>query len=183
MSRLHDYIKINLTSTGYLKNYPYHMISDEEMCDAFLSSGTCYFKDMYPLLDSSLSEPYEKLITTLSYYMQECKNHKGDEYQFPDWVYSYMLGNVISVSSDPYDIYGLSKLFNISTEWGEFSTLLSLNCYRESQKWISRNSEQLAEFRGNYISLRPPTMFGEPHVLKSLRLKSVQIGDAYVEIS
>ena len=36
MNSLHDTIKIDLIRQGYLPNYPYHMISDIEMCKAFL---------------------------------------------------------------------------------------------------------------------------------------------------
>ena len=35
-----DNIKISLTEQGYLMNYPYHMISISEMCEAFMNNTT-----------------------------------------------------------------------------------------------------------------------------------------------
>ena len=32
----HDIIKITYVREGYLKNFPHHLISDEEMCVAFI---------------------------------------------------------------------------------------------------------------------------------------------------
>ena len=37
---VHDLIKIKLVRAGYLPNYPYHLISDKEMCEAFISANS-----------------------------------------------------------------------------------------------------------------------------------------------
>ena len=37
MSLLTDYIKIKYSQEGYLPNYPYHLLSDKECMNAFLS--------------------------------------------------------------------------------------------------------------------------------------------------
>ena len=37
MSFVHDVIKIKYAREGYLPDLPYHLISDEEMCDAFIN--------------------------------------------------------------------------------------------------------------------------------------------------
>ena len=34
---IHDLIKIKYIREGYLPNYPYHMISDEEVFNAFIN--------------------------------------------------------------------------------------------------------------------------------------------------
>ena len=52
---IHDIIKINLSRGGYLPDYPPHLISDEEMCHAFIShEGTNrgiidWFHSNYPV--------------------------------------------------------------------------------------------------------------------------------------
>lgn len=42
MSLVHDLIKIKYVREGYLPNYPYHLISDSEMCDAFINNELNY---------------------------------------------------------------------------------------------------------------------------------------------
>ena len=37
---IHDVIKIKLSREGYLPDYPPHLISDEEMCRAFIRHAT-----------------------------------------------------------------------------------------------------------------------------------------------
>lgn len=179
MSLIHDTIKINLIREGYLPNYPYHLISDEEMCDAFLSdNNTGYFFDYYPLIDQSLKVPYDNIVKAIRYYLNECKKPEVDEYRFPDWVYSYMLGAAISINSDPYDIQELADLMNVSIDYGDFSTLLSTNCYRISREWLKKlNDTSTQSEDGEDIDLRPPTIFGEPHVIKYLRLMQVKVGE------
>ena len=179
MSLIHDTIKINLIREGYLPNYPYHMISDAEMCDAFMSDDNSgYFFDYYPLIDDSLKGPYDDIVKAIRYYLAECKDPNVDEYQFPDWVYSYMLGSVISINSDPYDIQDLADLLNISIDYGDFSVLLATNCYRISREWLKKMSYTSSQASSDDdIDLRPPTMFGEPHVIKYLRLLQVRVGE------
>ena len=180
MSMIHDTIKINLIQQGYLPNYPYHLISDSEMCDAFINEdGTGYFYDHYPLVDQSLKVPYDNLVSAIIYYINECKKPEVDEYVFPDWVYSYMLGAVISVNSDDYDIQDLADMLNIEIEYGIFSASLSSACYEVSQEWLKKVTPEnrYLTVDDQTLDLRPPTIFGEPHVIKYLRLLDVQVGE------
>lgn len=180
MSMMHDTIKVNLIQQGYLQNYPYHLISDEEMCDAFIKEdGTGYFYDYYPLIDESLRIPYGNLVKAIMHYIDECKQPEVDEYVFPDWVYSYMLGSVVSVNSDGYDIQDLADMLNIEVDYGVFSSSLSSACYQVSQEWLKKVSPDSRYLRmeDERLDLRPPTIFGEPHVIKYLRLIEVQVGE------
>lgn len=165
-NNIHTVIKINLMREGYLINYPYHMISDSEMCDAFLADDdTGYFFDYYPLLDESLRTEYEQLVSDIRYYISQCKDPHSDGFTFPDWIYSYMLGSTISVNSDGYDIQDLAALFNVDVPWEEFTAELSRNCLEASTIWIKKLPSEEKQHR-------PPTMFGEPHVIKYLRLQT-----------
>jgi hypothetical protein len=104
MSLIHDIIKIKYTRLGYLPNYPYHLISDAEMFDAFInlsgtddSSGSSdyverFFTDYYPNpfyeediiyvgpsgKQISLSDEYNRLkqyiITTINDYLSHLGN-------------------------------------------------------------------------------------------------------------
>ena len=180
MSMLHDTIKVNFIQQGYLPNYPYHLISDAEMCDAFIrDDGTGYFYDHYPLVDVSLSNAYSDLIKALMYYINQCKQPRVDEYVFPDWIYSYMLGSVISIHSDGYDIQDLADMLNIEIDYGDFSSSLAAACYRISQEWLKKVTPESRYLRteDETLDLRPPTIFGEPHVIKYLRLLEVQVGE------
>ena len=177
MSFLHTTIKINLIMLGYIKNYPPHLISDAEMCDGFLNKDHTfgYFLDNYPCIDESLRSQYDALVSSIDYYLNQCRSANDDSYIFPDWIYSYMLGGVISVKSDPHDIQYLADMLNLNVEYGDFSPILALNCYRVSQSWLKKLS---VTSQDDQTSLRPPTIFGEPHVIKSLRLQYSQIGGA-----
>ena len=169
MSLIHDTIKINLSRLGYLPNYPYHMISDSEMCDGFLSSdNTGYFFDYYPLLDNSLQLEYDALISAIRYYIYELKNPNSDDYTMPEWVYSYMLGSTISIKSDEYDISYLADMLNVKIDFGVFSADMQRVCLDVSTKWLKKLSDADKLHR-------PPTIFGEPHVIKSLRLANADI--------
>lgn len=180
MSMLHDTIKINFIQQGYLPNYPYHLISDEEMCDAFIQEdGTGYFYDYYPLVDESLKDPYDNLVKAIMHFIAECKQPQVDQYVFPDWVYSYMLGSVISVNSDGYDIQDLADMLNVEVDYGVFSPSLSSSCYEVSKEWLKKVAPQdrYLTLDDTTLDLRPPTIFGEPHVIKYLRLLEVQVGE------
>lgn len=175
---IHDAIKINLIHHGYLKNYPYHMISEKEMFSAFIytEDASGYFYEYYPLIDSSLRSEYDKLIDSIEFHISR---YLDNGVSIPDWVYSYMLGSVVSIRSDPYDIQYFSDMFNLSddTNYGEFSIELAENCLRESKDWISKlsYSDRYELIDNTRVDLRPPTIFGEPHVEKSLRLKKIQL--------
>lgn len=227
MSLIHDVIKMNMVRRGYLPNYPYHLISDTEMFDAFLSkhvdanssevhwSGS--FMEVYPCLSDNLYNEYEELREAMMYHIEQHlvypKKYKGkvtyryelpksselnemfgennvdgvlysivhenirvrydantcswkdtyDDGNVPDWVYSYMLGSTIGPLSDVQDIQDLATLLNLDTTNSSFDFSLSSCCLDISKKWVSK----LSDGKDNH---RPPTMFGEPHVIKQLRI-------------
>lgn len=164
---IHDIIKIRYINEGYLPNYPYHMITDIEMFDAFMLEEEGFFAVNYPLLDNSLQEQYNDLVQGI----QDCIDaYKADGTAVPDWVYSYMLGNTIGPESDSRDISYLYDLLNITPPIvDEFGPELQPACLAVSEEWLSKLPVK-------YES-RPATMFGEPHVIKSLRLASVDVLD------
>lgn len=200
MSLIHDIIKIKYTRLGYLPNYPYHLISDEEMFNAFIDlsgddstsgSGELYsetfFDDYYPnpFVDGdivvigptgeeiSLTAEYYRLKSYIISCIQEYLIHQGaadeSEYELPDWIYTYMLGEVIYNTPDPNnqdtftykDIYDLLKLFDATNISNEITPEICKQCYQVSTKYISTLT----------TGIRPPTVFGEPHVIKQLRLE------------
>ena len=165
---IHDIIKIQYINEGYLPNYPYHMITDKEMFDAFLLKDEGYFAVNYPLLNDSLQDEYNALLDGI----KSCISSYLDEgTTIPSWVYSYMLGNTFSVNSEVYDIMYLYELLNLESDQTDiFSAELQDQCYRVSTEWLSK-------LPAKYGS-RPATMFGEPHIIKSLRLASVNVLDS-----
>lgn len=174
---IHDIIKIKYVASGYLKNYPYHLISDKEMIQAFINttSESCYFYDQYPCIDFKYKSDYDVLVNAIQYHTDMYLN--SSSYVIPDWVYSYMLGTTVSIYSDSMDIHDLLVLLGIDNIDDEFSTSAFELCYKESKRWITRQSGLSASDRyvmigETKIDTRPPTFFGEPHVIKSLRLKS-----------
>lgn len=167
---IHDLVKIRLTDAGYLMNYPYHMISDKEMCDAFIGDGG-YFYDTYPLLDPSLESAYTNLVKSIKYHIGVMLAAPEDSRALPSWVYSYMLGSTISVHSLSLDIHDLILPLGVDNTDDIFDGRASVACFHESEKWIRKTMiKETVELDGDIIDLRPPTMFGEPHVIKSIRL-------------
>lgn len=156
---IHDLIKIKYIQEGYLPNNPYHLISDGEMISAFKKEGG-YFELNYPLIDAKFVAEYTQLkssiFTSLDRYLEE-----GVE--IPNWVYSYMLGAVMSINTSEPDIDYLFGLLNLESS-GAFDADLADSCLKVSKEWVSKLTEP-----------RPATIFGEPHVIKSLRLKYVDI--------
>lgn len=168
MKLIHDTIKILFIEEGYLPNYPYHLISDEEMLDAFISSDdTGFFFDYYPLVDESLKSEYDKLVEEIRYHISVFKT--SDSYELPNWIYSYMLKTVISTQSSEYDIHDMLVLMNLDNLNDIFTEEASAFCYETSSKWIAKLPKAQQEHR-------PPTIFGEPHVIKALRLQDVKVG-------
>lgn len=162
MSFIHDVIKRQYVYEGYLPNYPYHLISDKEMFDAFMGDGG-YFSTNYPesfvSSDSTLLNAYNQLKSNISTYID---NYLSDptNIAIPDWVYSYMMGVVISPTSNTRDIHDLLVLMGEDNLDDIFTVQASLTCLSISKEWINKLP----------MSDRVPTMFGEPHVIKSLRL-------------
>ena len=226
-----DNIKISLTEQGYLMNYPYHMISISEMCEAFMnnttatpgsldSAGSGMFFDYYPCLgdrDTSVGQQlraaYMQLVLSIQYYLL-CRIFTDEEtYPIPDWVYSYMVGSTISVNSDKRDIHGIIYPLGVDNIDDDFDESAELACLNTSTAWIqrSRASENIQcdpDLRDRIqpylekcfifgqslwtiysnnrygpelgdrgcLLTRPATMFGEPHVVKSIRLSQIQLG-------
>lgn len=203
MSFVHDVIKIKYAREGYLPDLPYHLISDEEMCDAFINlpdnirnsisddsfgitvsktankmnstrwynaflkdtSQILYFRDNYPLIDDSISTYYKDLVNRIFYEIQEFKKNPDNEKTLPDWIYSYMLGICIGPNSTQIDIHDMIYSMGTDNTYDEYNLQCAAECLRISIDWLKRIIVPEGEVK------RPPTMFGEPHVLKSIRLE------------
>lgn len=254
MGFIEDIIKIKYCEEGYLPNYPYHLISDEELFNAFIEvnqrfvgdnetfefsldpicesvsqvtvdgvirnegwryefeyiengqlrrlnyynpmqkpvasyvvfdeghqpgqnvelcvytgnriDGADYFHTNYPKLEVINSLAYDNL----EHYIRNCITTKVDDrphndadiYQIPEWIYSYMLGEVINSHSEQKDVHDLLVLLGMDNIDDEFTGTIYTSIYRESEEWLQKTFSD---------EERPATMFGEPHVIKSLRLK------------
>lgn len=169
MSLIHDIIKIKYVREGYLPNWPYHLISDEEMLDTFLhhnastNTYTGYFVDTYPMVDSDLSTVYNNLVSYIYTTIVDIQKTLDASIVLPDWIYSYMLGAVIGPHSSKQDIHDLLVLLGTDNIDDVFTPLAATACYNISKSWVNK----LSTYNDTY---RPPTCFGEPHVIKSLRL-------------
>ena len=193
----HDIVKIKYVKLGYIKkNYPYHLISDEEMFNAFIDLGTGFESNLidpnvrffdinYPnpfaeedyiyqkknikgevVEEISLNSEYNRLkdyiITTINNYLKYYGTSEEDNYSIPDWIYTYMLGEVVYQQSEYLDIQDTLDLLGCSNLDNEFTRVACINCYRVSSGYISTLT----------TGIRPPTIFGEPHVIKSLRMEN-----------
>lgn len=162
-----DLVKIMYIDLGYLPNYPYHMITDKEMIDAFIGEGQ-YFDTFYPCPTEYMQEEYDKLKSSieaaLADYLEDSTR------VIPDWVYSYMLGNATTFQSDTEEIEYLYELTGVEPEisYDTFDAQLAEECLKVSTEWLKKHASSESY-------LRTPTMFGEPHVIKSLRLASADI--------
>lgn len=192
---IHDIIKIKYVRLGFItKNFPYHLISDEEMFNAFIEVDKDYkstlidtdvrfFDNYYPnpfneddtyqkknaagdvieeinLYDAynSLKEYIRKAIENyLKYYGTSVES----EYQIPDWVYTYMLGEVVYQKSDYLDIQDTLALLGCSNLDNEFTKEACVACFATSLGYVSTLT----------TGSRPASVFGEPHVIKCLRLE------------
>lgn len=205
MSLIHDIIKLNYSRLGYLPNYPYHLISDREMFEAFIdlsyedessssissddssqdapenSTVERFFDDMYPnpflgeendlyvegaggikiRLRSEYCRLKQYIVTTINAYLEHCDGGDADLYTIPDWIYTYMLGEVIYNDSEYRDIYDLLQLLHANNIDNELTAEICKQCYLVSTRYISTLT----------ANIRPPTVFGEPHVIKQLRLE------------
>lgn len=194
---VHDIIKIKYVDLGYIKkNYPYHLISDEEMFNAFMDLGTGFvsnlidpkvrfFDSYYPnpfaehdviyqktnamgeVVDEiSLSGEYLRLksyiISSINDYLAYYGTSEESLHLIPDWVYTYMLGEVVYQQSEYLDVQDCLALLNCSNLDNEFTQEACVNCYKTSLKYISSLT----------TGIRPPTVFGEPHVIKNLRMET-----------
>lgn len=184
---VHDIIKIKLVREGYLPNYPYHLISDDEMCEAFLpynydvsdplsgyedcmNAEINYFRDQYPLVSEDLEDEYKTLVSEIAWHLNQLKQSTDDSFELPDWIYSYMIDATLGPSSDPQDLHDMFVMLDTDNLFDEFTPECAKACYAESVQWLKKLQE-------SYKVHRPPTMFGEPHVIKSLRLKAANVID------
>lgn len=185
---IHDIIKIKYSKLGYLPSYPYHLISDKEMFDAFINlagdTQSHFFEDNYPnpflqqdliykklntqgevVSEVSLKEEYEKLksyiIKIISAYLTYQGTESEKNYTIPDWIYTYMLGEVVYNNSEYLDIHDTLALLGVDHIDNKFTNNDCALCYATSLKYISTLTS----------GIRPPTVFGEPHVIKQLRLE------------
>ena len=170
MSFIHDVIKRQYVYEGYLPNYPYHLISDDEMFDAFIkNTDVNYFDINYPrdlfLSDSEMSAAYDNLKQSILGHIDAYLTKEA--VVLPNWVYSYMLGTTISVNSDKRDIHDLLVMLGTDNMDDEFNLISAKKCLQISIDWIKKLNLQ------NKSDNRPPSMFGEPHVIKSLRLNPI----------
>lgn len=197
---IHDILKIKYVSLGFIKkNYPYHLISDEEMFNAFIDLGNDDFNNKTTVIDPnvrffdmyypnpfaeedyiykktnamgevieeiSLSGEYSKLkdyiIATINDYLKYYGTSEESKHLVPDWIYTYMLGEVIYQQSEYIDIEDMLKLLDCSNLDNIFTQEACVACYKTSLNYISTLT----------TGLRPPTVFGEPHVIKILRMES-----------
>jgi hypothetical protein len=193
----HDILKIKYVQYGYAKkNYPYHLISDEEMFNVFMDLGTGfisnlidpdvrYFDILYPnpfeeedyiyekknsegevVARISLKAEYHRLKDyikdTINNYLKYSGTPEEGNYTIPHWIYTYMLGEVVYQQSDYLDIQDTLELLGCSNLDNAFTREACVTCYRVSSDYISTLT----------TGVRPPTIFGEPHVIKSLRMVS-----------
>ena len=162
---VHDVIKIIYINMGYLPGYPFYLISDAEMFEAFLKEDG-FFNEFYPCPDESMQVEYDNLRAGI---VQHVSSYLIDGTEIPDWVYSYMIMSTITYQSPEEDIAYLFDMSSVDPESpvAEFNKDIAEECLDISRKWILK---QPSKYRD-----RPPTMFGEPHVVKSLRLEQANI--------
>lgn len=191
MSLLTDYIKIKYSEEGYLPNYPYHLLSDKECMNAFLSGevvqgstvlsykdmlNTCsnlsgYFVDTYiePMIEQledntfPYDEKYSTSFVEFISFMIKTLNSFDNIDDLPYWLQSYMVGKVVGPNSDIRDKHDLLVLLDVDNLDDEFRFDSSYACYIASSKWVKKLD------RTEY---RPPSPFGELHVIKYGRLQA-----------
>lgn len=165
--KLHDVIKIQYSNMGYLPGIPYYLISDYEMMEAFLKEDG-FFNEYYPCPCEDLRGPYEELKWVINISLATSIGDGGLT-KIPDWVYSYMLMVPTTYQSPEADIADLYELLNMDSASAlcEFDEDVAHACYEVSSRWIDKIQHK--------IDWRPPTMFGEAHVIKSLRLDKANV--------
>ena len=197
---IHDILKIKYVDLGYIKkNYPYHLISDEEMFNAFIDLGNTKFNETTSIIDPtvrffdnyypnpfvfgdyyvktktnpdgseteirvSLPEEYDNLkqaiIDSINDYLKYYGTAEEDDHKVPNWVYTYMLGEVVYQESDYLDIEDTLALLGCSNIDNLFTKEACVACYATSVNYVASLT----------TGIRPPTVFGEPHVIKKLRM-------------
>ena len=195
MNRIHDNIKITYVEEGYLPNWPYHLISDEEMMNAFFSAGregdklvldsNCFFANKYPLLDDNdteMSSHYQDLLEALNYFkgvFLSSISSSGEGCELPNWVYSYMLGTVISVDSDVLDIHDLLVALGKDNIDDIFTKCASSACYEVSSKWVSKQTYFKSIGHMVYVTGKFNYCSSEEEIKSLLRLNSLNVSETF----
>lgn len=162
MSIIYDIAKIKYSNEGYLPDYPYHMISDKEMFDAFINNQDNFFSDNYPCPGEEFEEIYSDILDKIRYHID--KYLEDETYQIPVWIHSYMLGGVIGINSDERDRRDYIELLGVdASPTNEFTDEVYRETYSISDDVISKLSSTDAQHR-------PITIFGEPDVVKQLKI-------------
>ena len=116
--------------------------------------------------NTSLSDEYKKLkayiISTINDYLTYYGTSEESEHLIPDWIYTYMLGEVVYQNSEYLDIYDTLNLLGLVNTDNDFTPEACAACYVISLQYISTLT----------TGVRPPTVFGEPHIIKQLRLEA-----------
>lgn len=166
-----DVIKIKYIQLGYLPDYPYHLISDNELLNAFIVNPVNFFDYNYSIetQDEELKNLHQTLKSEILYFVNLAKA-KRDISLLPVWVTSYMLGSVVCKTSNIKDIDDLRLLSNLTEDVppGQFNDILYRSNAKISKDWIAKLPSSKKEHR-------PISIFGEPHVIKSLRLAKVDV--------
>ena len=210
-----DVVKIKYVTDGYLPNYPPHLISDEEMCEAFLTGTYRYFYDNYKIIgdNDELLSGYQALINAFRYHIARfLAPYKGWKSDLPDWSYSYMLGEVVTQKSIQQDKHEMLVGINLDNLDDEITEDIQIRCFEISKTWVKsipkeekliklesailqyqksleskqyKTDEEIAgiikDIRKSlkrwkvevdsfgYVDFRPPSMFGEPYLMKLIR--------------
>ena len=159
---IHDVAKILYSREGYLPDYPYHMVSDREMFDAFINNDNNYFADNYPCPSEEYQEIYDNILHQIRYHINRYLD--DNTYEVPVWIYSYMLGGVIGINSDERDRRDYIKLLGFEpSPTCEFNDDIYKEAYSMSEDVISKLPSSVSKHR-------PITIFGEPDVVKQLKI-------------
>ena len=164
-------VKIKYTDEGYLPNLPPHLVSKEEMCDAFLHNDISYFGFNYICENEELEFAFELLKKSMEYHIENYTNIVKPV-DLPLWVYSYMLGTAVCSSSDTKDRHDFLVALGMDNMDDIISPEVQKYCYNVSKAYCGKLTLEERELTvdGQTVLLRPPTMFGEPHVIKALRV-------------
>ena len=167
---LHDIIKIRYVREGYLPNHPYHMISDDDMFNAFMpETADGFFSYYYPQPDNAtLQGRYETLVNSIKYHIAMKK--AAPDYTLPAFVYTYMLGAAVGIHSGDKYIHDIITPLGAGNLDDEYTEQAMFAVYAESKYYLDRvQTDKTVEYNGDTVHLRPPTIYGEPHVVKSIR--------------
>lgn len=166
MSLIHDTIKIKYIELGYLPDIPYHLISDAEMCNAFLhrdadgysvfdpdSQSTLYendikvsgyFVDVYNLSYMKncnhytlMQQYYVEMVRAMLHYIDDLTSTFETEYVLPTWMYQYMVGSVIHSGSSDKDRHDSLVLFDCDNINDEFTSDFHERVLAGSEFWIN----------------------------------------------